>query len=278
VYVTGGSGRDVVTVYDAAGVTNCSGSPKVCSPLRVELPNPSDSLTSSGSPTYANGVLYIATADTLYAFDGAGHTGCSGTPTACVPLWSASLGSGHTVAVTTAVSAGTVYAVNSTTDVLYAFDATGASGCSRTPKTCTALWSAAGVTGSSAIARGTLYIDGTGGINAYDATGTADCSGSPRVCTPIRTYAGGGSIDGGPIVANDVLYSTAGGLTAFDANGTTGCAGTPVVCHPLFNTVAPSGVFGDATIANGLVYFAEGSPVGSQHQLFALKLPSASTS
>ncbi len=273
VYVNSGSG---IAAYDAAGATNCSGSPKVCTPLWVGTESASSAAT--GSPTYANGVVYISAGENLYAFDGAGHTGCSGTPTACVPLWSASLGAGHLVDPTTAVSAGTVYAVNSTTSVLYAFDATGTSGCSGSPKTCSALWTASGVSGSPAIARGTLYIVGTGGINAYDATGTTDCSGSPKVCTPLRSYPGGASISGGPVVANDVLYSTANsatanGLVAFDANGSSGCSGTPVVCKPLFSTVAGAAVFGDAAVANGVAYFADGDPFSSQHQLFALNLP-----
>jgi hypothetical protein len=275
VYVIGGSGGSGVAAYDAAGMTNCSGSPKVCSPLWVGTE--SDSTVPTGSPTYANGVVYIS-AQHLYAFDGAGHTGCSGTPTVCVPLWSAFLGNPHTVAPPTAVSAGIVYAVNSTASVLYAFDATGTSGCSGSPKTCTALWTASGVSGSPAIARGTLYIVGAGSIDAYDATGTTNCSGSPKVCMPLRSYAGGSSISGGPIVANDVLYSTANGLTAFDANGSRGCSGNPVVCNPLFNTVAGAAVFGGPAVANGVVYFADGDPFSAEHQLFALKLPSKKAS
>src|SRR5499427_5493874 len=47
----------------------------------------------SSSPAVANGVVYVGSNDhNLYAFDAAGVTNCSGTPTTCAPLWSATTG------------------------------------------------------------------------------------------------------------------------------------------------------------------------------------------
>ena len=125
-------------------------------------------------------------------------------------------------------------------------------------------------------ARGTSR--GPGGIAAFDAIRTTNCSGSPKVCTPLRSYTGESPCLGGPVVAGKVLYTTSmsdprGGLSASDATGASNCSGTPVVCSPLFTDTSGSAVYGDPAVANGLVYFADGDPFGSQHQLFALKLP-----
>jgi outer membrane protein assembly factor BamB len=72
--------------FDAAGTTNCSGSPKVCAPLWTA--------TTGGdvpsSPTVSGNVVYVASDDRkLYAFDAAGTTNCSGSPKTCAPLWTA---------------------------------------------------------------------------------------------------------------------------------------------------------------------------------------------
>jgi outer membrane protein assembly factor BamB len=67
--------------FDALGVTNCSGTPKVCSPLWTAYPN-----YSVSAPTIANGVIY-AGANGIYAYDASGMTGCTGSPKVCNPLW-----------------------------------------------------------------------------------------------------------------------------------------------------------------------------------------------
>ena len=54
----------------------------------------------------------------LYAFDTAGHTHCSGTPTFCLPLWTGSTASG--VDSSPAIANGMVY-VGSQDGKLYAF-------------------------------------------------------------------------------------------------------------------------------------------------------------
>ena len=297
--------------FDAHGATNCSGSPKVCDPL-WQAP----SASSQYPPTVANGEVIVTGGIGIQAFDAAGNTNCSGSPTTCSPLWTAaasgasgspSYSSNGTVFVggtrnlyafdlsgdplwtapigtnaapgTAAVSSGMVYIVNATSGTLYAFDDHGQIGCSGTPKTCAPEWTASSAAGSPAVTGGAVFI----GNAAFDATGTTNCSGSPKVCTPIRTYnpVGVPNTFGGPIVANDVLYTTSmsdpgGGLTAFDANGTNGCSGAPVVCSPLFTETSGSGVEGDASVADGIVYFAAGDPFGSTHELFALTIPSSS--
>ena len=77
--------------YDAAGVTKCSGTPKICSPLWTA----STGNQVWSSPAVVNGVVYIGSGDgNLYAFDAAGITNCSGTPKKCAPLWTARTGGG----------------------------------------------------------------------------------------------------------------------------------------------------------------------------------------
>src|SRR5580704_1656540 len=120
--------------FDAAGNTNCSGTPKTCFPLWTA----STGGTIYSSPTVANGIVYIGSQDAnLYAFDAAGNTNCSGTPKTCSPLWTA-LTDGR-IYSSAAFSNGVVY-VGSQGGNLYAFDAAGATNCSGTPKTCAPLW------------------------------------------------------------------------------------------------------------------------------------------
>src|SRR5207248_1805767 len=96
----------------------------------------------TSSPTVAgNGFAYAgSTDDKLYAFSAAGSTGCSGTARTCPPLCTSTSASGITGS-SPAVVNGVVY-IGSFDFKLYAFDATGSSGCSGTPKTCTPLWTA----------------------------------------------------------------------------------------------------------------------------------------
>ena len=75
VYV--GTNDNFIDAFDANGVTNCSGTPTVCSPLWTALTGPNGAV--SASPAVANGIVY-AGGDTgeLYAFDADGVTNCSG--------------------------------------------------------------------------------------------------------------------------------------------------------------------------------------------------------
>src|SRR5205823_9213817 len=139
--------------------TNCSGSPKVCSPLWTAATG----ADVYSSPAVANGVVYVGSQDgKLYAFDAAGTTNCSGTPKTCYPLWTAANSTAISDAVNSspAVANGTVY-VGFNDFKLYAFDAAGTTNCSGTPKTCSPLWTATtggAVYSSPAVANGTVYV------------------------------------------------------------------------------------------------------------------------
>jgi outer membrane protein assembly factor BamB len=131
--------------FDAAGTTNCSGSPKTCTPLW------SDFVTRPvGIPAVANGVVYVGAQDgNLHAYDAASGQ----------ELWTAP-GAGISIP---AVANGVVYVGSGGRgNLLYAFDADGNTNCSRSPKTCAPLWtgSARGRTLTSApvLANGMLYI------------------------------------------------------------------------------------------------------------------------
>ena len=201
-----GSGDQKLYAFDAKGVTGCSGSPKTCTPLWRAL---TGSFVYS-SPTVANGVVYVGSNDSkLYAFDAAGNTNCSGTfVRTCKPLWTGATGS--YIYSSPAVANGIVY-IGSFDHKLYAFDATGTTGCSGTPKTCDPLWT--GTTGSAlyeaspAVANGVVYVAALDGkVYAFDATGTSGCSGSPTTCTPLWTAATGDAIFSSPMVAGGVVY------------------------------------------------------------------------
>jgi len=163
---------------------------------------------------------------------------------------------------------------------LYAFDATGAAGCSAAPATCTPLWTAAtayfdGMT----IAGGVVYVTDAEGVQAFDAAGSKNCSGTPKVCAPLwatSTHISTGPVfqpgPGSPVVVNGVLYVPGYGdgiplsqggayVAAFDAAGSKGCSGS--ICVPMWTTTGlpvSSGNSGSPAIgANGVLYIANGT-------------------
>ena len=72
-----GSLHDTLEVFDANGITNCSGVPKVCAPLWTGTA-PGILGEQLSVPAVANGLVYVGARDgTLYAFDAAGVTGCA---------------------------------------------------------------------------------------------------------------------------------------------------------------------------------------------------------
>jgi outer membrane protein assembly factor BamB len=171
-------------VFDATGTTNCSGSPKVCTPLWTA--------TASGSPAVDAGTVYVG-AD---AFDA---SGC-GAPT-CSPIWSAVVGgpAGSVAHASPAVAEGVLY-LGSSDENLYAFDA---SGCGA--PTCAPLWTAGtgGVVRSPTVANGVVYVGSDNGkLRAFDASGCAipkcalwkvvlgvSVEDSPAVSSAGRVYA-----------------------------------------------------------------------------------------
>ena len=105
VYVTVDDGH--LYAYDAAGETNCSGTPGSCSPLWSA---PTGTIGGQySSPAVANGVVYFGTPNhQLLAFDATGTQSCGGDPKTCSPLFeSADLG--LAVASSPAVANGRVY-------------------------------------------------------------------------------------------------------------------------------------------------------------------------
>jgi len=258
VYV--GSDDRKLYAFDAAGVTNCSGTPKTCTPLWTAITGGE----VRTSPAVANGVVYVGDGSyALYAFDAAGITGCSGTPKTCTPLWTAITGG---YGESPAVANGVVYVGGY--NILYAFDAAGVANCSGTPKFCTPLWRANTIGGfiltSPVVANGVVYVGPEGGtigqLYAFDAAGVTNCSGTPKTCTPLWTDVTATStvrsvVDGPPAVANGVVYvSGSGMLYAFDAAGITNCSGTPRTCSPLWSATMDGAVDSSPAVANGVAY------------------------
>ena len=101
--------------------------------------------------------------------------GCTGIPKTCAPLWTAI--TAGAVTTSPAVANGVVYigVTDPSAGVIphgfvYAFDASGTSGCSSTPKRCAPLWSArtvGAITASPAVANGMLYIGSESGLYAF---------------------------------------------------------------------------------------------------------------
>jgi outer membrane protein assembly factor BamB len=243
--------------FDAAGVSGCSGNPKVCAPLWT-----SDPLFPT-VPVVAGGVVYAGGSGdaTVYAFDAAGVSGCSGSPKVCQPLWT---GVGGPVVAPPAVANGVVY-VTSFDGSLYAFDAAGVSGCSGVPKVCEPLWTAPtrgatsfDIRSAPAVVDGVVYVTDRdeGDLYAFDAAGVSGCSGSPKVCAPLWT-AHTGFVESSPAVANGVVYVTSyydGILHAFDAAGVSGCSGNPKVCEPLWTANLGDFLTSSPAVAGGVVY------------------------
>jgi plastocyanin len=192
-----------VSVFDSAGVTNCSGSPTLCQPLWTG----STGTSSAFSVVVAGADVIASTSQKVYAFDASGVTNCSGTPKTCQPLWRASVAGSAP-----AVSSGSVFTFVS--QVLNAYDLNGVKNCSGTPLICKPEWSSAALIGKSfrgvpVAADGRVFVgDSSGGIQAYDAAGATNCSGAPLICMPLwRTTVWSGSpvmaIAGGRIYTTD---------------------------------------------------------------------------
>jgi len=231
-----------------------------------------------GSPAYSNSKVYVGSMDgKLYAFDATGVTGCSGVVPnkTCLPLWTAASGSIQNSSP--AVAGGVVY-VGSDDFELYAFDATGVTGCSGVlpNKTCTPLWH--GVTGSwvvssPAVANGVVYV-GSADHKLYAYA--VGCSSGGGFCSPLWTATTGNEVNSSPAVANGVVYvgSEDHKLYAFAANGGTACTGSfPLkTCPPLWTATTGGMIDSSPAVTNGVVY------VGSEdYKLYAYALSAATT-
>ncbi len=271
-----GSTNFKLYAFDAAGVTGCSGSPKTCTPLWTGA---TGNQIFDSSPAVAGGEVYVASTDgKVYAFDAAGVTNCSGTPTTCTPLWTSNpIGA---IDTSPTVAGGVLYIGEFKT--LYAFDAAGVTNCfSGTPTMCSPLWTAA--TGGSiqhsspAVANGVVYVGADDQyLYAFDAAGVTNCTGSgfSKTCSPLwkGVIASGTLFESSPAVANGVVYIGGGDgmLYAFDAAGATNCtAGSPPTCPALWTgTTTANPIESSPAVAGGVVY------VGSDDQnLYGFGLP-----
>ena len=201
------------------------------------------------SPAIANGVVYIGSmGGTLYAY----AADCASGGGTCTPLWTATTG-GY-IFSSPAVANGVVYVGSK--DLLYAFDATGVTGCSGSPKICSPLWT--GATGglidtSPTVSGGAVYVGSYDKeLYAFDATGVTGCGGSPKTCSPLWTGATGGEIHSSPAVADGVVYvgSNDDKLYAYAV----GCNSGGGTCSPLWTGATGGEIYSSPAVANGVVY------------------------
>jgi hypothetical protein len=263
-YVDSGDGN--LYAFSASGTTSCSGAPATCTPLWTASVGGATSLISS--PAIASGVIYVVGGDgVVRAFDAGGKTDCGGTPTVCLPLWTANVSADSSVAPL--VVGGTLF-VNTNTGVV-ALDAAGQNGCSGAPTVCAPLW-VTNFAGFTSGTTGTLYVAGTSVIEAFDVSGTTNCTGSaPKTCSPLVEYQPNypltSIVPDYAVVSGSTLYVQANNFTAppvpnhedveaFDAAGATNCApqGTLKVCTPLWTTTDVPNEFPPAPVGNGSLY------------------------
>ena len=148
-----------VFAFDAAGVTNCGGTPKVCQPLwTAAMPVGSDLPGGIAGTAVNNGKVYVPALEGVMVFDAHGTAGCSGLPVVCVPLATLKFGSAAAIygGITIANGAGFV----GTRDGLFAFDSELNAGCSGVPLACTPLLHTLAGTwvSSPAVVLGSVYV------------------------------------------------------------------------------------------------------------------------
>ena len=211
VYIGSQNGTPSFFAFDAAGITNCSGTPKTCAPLWTYQTTGA----MSSSPAVLNGIVYIGDFFAkVYGFDAAGNTNCSGTPKVCRPLWTTGVNSNIGVISSPAVAYGTVYVgdecnlggsppqpVCNNPPHFFAFNA--ATGAVRW----TAIGSSAPVTSSPGVANHLVFVgSGDGHLYAFDAAGSLGCSGTPTSCSPLWTGSTGGALESSPAIADGKVY------------------------------------------------------------------------
>jgi outer membrane protein assembly factor BamB/plastocyanin len=232
-----------VSAYDARGMTNCSGSPIVCSPIWTGATS-----GTARSPVDANGMVYVPTDDShVYAFDASGVSNCSGSPKTCLPLWSAAITAG---VEDVAESVGSLF-VWGNDGKLSVYDALGSTNCSGSPTTCQPLWTAQAGTFSQSrsgpvVSDGRVYVStDSGAIFAFDASGVTKCSGSPKVCQPLWLAPITSGYSAAIAAGDGLVYTTdfGGQILALDAS-----TGSPIWF------ARAQGTFFPAVLANGVLY------------------------
>jgi hypothetical protein len=280
--------------FDAAGNSNCSGSPKVCSPTWTsEISAPT---FSQNAVAVLGGIAYAlssvgGTASAVVALDANGSTGCGGTPKVCTPLREYPLtepvNSQNRPTEYVSVSGTSLYVGTSALSPpagfvgsVEALDANGVKGCSGTPVVCSPLWTSPNTfpsVGPPVVASGyAISQPFVGPFAAFDANGKTNCSGNPVVCNPVWTSSIGNGTGGQVIpfaIGGSVIYvGDSPNLYAFDASGSAGCAAS--VCSPLWSTNRPNGSvnFSNVIVANGMVYASTNDSSGNG-EVFAYGLP-----
>src|SRR5262249_18571974 len=154
---------------------------------------------AGGGASVANGVVYI---DSGRAFDAAGATGCSGTPTTCAPLTTVGAGTGETI-----IANGWVYRGLTSTG-LQAFHLPDTQLGRGNLGSLAVRWTAP-FRGNTALGTNPdmLYLSGepsAGGtrhLRAFDPAGVTGCSGTPRTCAPLWESSIVTDFDSVPVVA-----------------------------------------------------------------------------
>ncbi len=272
---------NTLLAFDARGITNCTNGQ--CNPLWTAS---FGSSTFPYPPVVSQGQVLVADSNnpaTLWAYDAAGTTNCSGSPTVCTPLWHdtfteiwgppAASSDGLIYLAISGIGSNTVLqlnqfgaAINESANLggtrLFgpALSGTGASGTVLVTR-----WD-----GSTA---SLVALDaGTVGVNAHWTSSVLGGNDVPSVpalsakrafvansagrllafkiagcgaatCDPLWTSkALGAGNSSPPIVAGGVVFHAADAaadsrgldqIYAFDELGQTGCAGTPKVCLPV---------------------------------------------
>lgn len=251
--------------FDAAGSTNCGGTPVVCQPLW------SAPVASEATPAVVDGVVSVVGKDGVISFfDAAGVTGCAGSPKVCTPLRTTTGDASGFPAVTAPVVDGSVVRHKGTH--LAVFDSTGATNCSGTPVVCSPRWTATvaaqGVVAQPAVAYGNIYLVSDTKVEVFDLAGVNGCGGAPVVCTPLWTVtltppgaSGWAAINASPTIANGVGYVShegsgpgANNVVAFDALSTAGCTGSPLACPVLWTATFTAAPRTTPAVANGRLY------------------------
>jgi hypothetical protein len=271
--------------FDARGTTNCSGSPKMCTPLwTARVPGPSG--FTPNSPVIAYGRVYVSMGSGIQVFDEAGKLGCSGTPKVCGPLFTIDRDGDPTIANGKVFVGG-----GSESPTWVAYDANGQQGCSGVPLTCAPLFAGIadcppnGCFASRPVVQANkvfLAVSGedefgrarAGSLNAFDANGIQNCH-SPGFffdveCSPVwSTGQGSVGYDNVSAAASTVYvdetavnFPTVSTIVgAFDANGVNGCTTTAgqTTCSEL-RTYAANGA---VTITDSLLVADEFSQVAA---------------
>jgi hypothetical protein len=206
-----GVAGSTIVALDATGSRNCSGSPKVCTPLWTYRPT-YDRITDA-YPVVSGSTLYVDTdvstteppsiVGDLEAFDATGVDGCSGTPAVCSPtgsspnnspsLESPVVGDG---AAFEPLGLGPAYGF-----AAYSSNILGGA---------SSLWESSVGAYPEALG-GSVLLAGNGTtIYAFDAGGSTSCSGS--ICSPLWSASGTAAI-----IANGNAYlgTASSGIVAY---------------------------------------------------------------